>query len=93
MCIRDSLSGILDSMPSAAQNTTSAKELLSGKDLELKTDPKGSLAALVFKTIVDTYGKISYLRVFSGSLHANSTAYNPRTHKDERCLLYTSRCV
>lgn len=78
------LSGILDSMPSAAQNTTAAKELLSGKDTELKTDPKGPLAALVFKTIVDTYGKISYLRVFSGSLHANSTAYNPRTHKDER---------
>jgi elongation factor G len=78
------LSGIHDSFPSAARTPVPATDLLSGKAVTLKQSASEPLTALVFKTIVDTYGKLSYLRVYSGTLSANSTVYNPRTRKDER---------
>ena len=78
------LNGLLDSIPSAARKRVVAKDLLTGKDLALTPRISEPLAALVFKTIVDPYGKVSYVRVFSGELSANSTVYNPRTRKDER---------
>jgi elongation factor G len=78
------LSGIIDSFPSAARTEVAATDLLSGKALKLRQAADQPFSALVFKTIVDPYGKISFLRVYSGSLNANSTVYNPRTRKDER---------
>jgi elongation factor G len=38
----------------------------------------------VFKTIADTYGKLSYLRVFSGDVRAGTPLINARTGKEER---------
>ena len=78
------LDGLLDSIPSAARKTTAATDLLSNKQIDLQPKPSEPLGALVFKTLVDPYGKISYVRVFSGELSSNSTVYNPRTRKDER---------
>lgn len=78
------LNGILDSIPSAARKPVPARDLISGKDVTLKPASSEPLSALVFKTIVDPYGKMSYIRVFSGELSANSTVFNPRTGKDER---------
>jgi elongation factor G len=78
------LNGILDSVPSAARKAVQARDLVSGKDVTLKPAASEPLSALVFKTIVDPYGKMSYIRVFSGELSANSTVLNPRTGKDER---------
>ncbi|MDZ4718303.1 MAG: elongation factor G [Roseiflexaceae bacterium] len=78
------LSGILDSIPSAARSDLEATDLLNGKTVTLKTTATSPLAALVFKTIVDPYGKLSFVHVFSGVLNANSMVYNPRTRKDER---------
>ncbi|HEU5013027.1 MAG TPA: elongation factor G [Roseiflexaceae bacterium] len=78
------LDGILDSIPSAARVPVQATDLTTNKQITLKTDPGEPLAALPFKTIADPYGRISYLRVFSGELHANSTVYNARSGKDER---------
>jgi elongation factor G len=78
------LNGILDSIPSAARTPVPARDLVSGKDVTLKAAASEPLSALVFKTIVDPYGKMSYIRVFSGELSANSTIFNPRTGKEER---------
>ncbi|HNP70675.1 MAG TPA: elongation factor G [Kouleothrix sp.] len=78
------LDGILDSFPSAARKTATATDLLSGKPAVLKPAVSEPFSALVFKTLVDPYGKISFVRVFSGELHANSSLFNPRTRKDER---------
>lgn len=86
------LSGIFDSIPSAARTTVTANDLLSGKQVTLKQAASEPLSALVFKTLVDPYGKLSFIRVFSGTLNANSTVYNPRTRKDERIgQLYSVR--
>lgn len=51
----------------------------------LSADPAGPLAALVFKTVADPHvGRVSYYRVFSGSLKSNGSVYNPQAAKSER---------
>jgi elongation factor G len=52
---------------------------------ELSADPNGPLAAQVFKTTADPYvGKLTYLRVFSGTFKADSHAWNSTREVDER---------
>ena len=52
---------------------------------ELPADPEGPLAALVFKTTADPYvGRLSYFRVFSGTLKADSQVWNSRKQAAER---------
>lgn len=46
---------------------------------------ESSLAALVFKTVTDPYvGRLSYVRVFSGSIKKESQLYNATRQKKER---------
>jgi len=48
-------------------------------------DPKGPFAGFVFKSTADPYvGKISYVRVFSGTLKVDDHALNMTTDQDER---------
>jgi elongation factor G len=48
-------------------------------------DPAGPLAALVFKTSADPYvGRLTYMRVFSGTLFSNSQAWNANKGQMER---------
>ncbi len=47
-------------------------------------DAAADLAALTFKTLADSYGKISLIRVFSGTLKADSTVYNVNKGASER---------
>jgi elongation factor G len=45
----------------------------TGGDVKLRSDSAGELAALVFKTVADPYvGKLSYFRVYSGTLESDS---------------------
>jgi elongation factor G len=51
----------------------------------LEPNPDGPLAAFVFKTTADPFvGKISYLRVFSGTLHTDDHVLNINRESDER---------
>ncbi len=48
-------------------------------------DPDGPLAALVFKTSADPYvGKLTYFRVYSGTLESNSQVWNINQGEQER---------
>ena len=51
----------------------------------LKADDDGGLAALVFKTTADPFvGKLTYFRVFRGTLVSNSHVWNSVKNADER---------
>jgi elongation factor G len=51
----------------------------------LSPDSEGPLAAYVFKTAADPFvGRISYVRVFSGTLRVDANVFNAGTDKDER---------
>jgi len=57
----------------------------SGGEVSLKADPNGPLAVLAFKTSADPYvGKLTYLRVFSGTLKPDSQVWNANRKAQER---------
>src|SRR6516165_3374803 len=49
-----------------------------------KAEDGEPLSALVFKLINDPFGKLSFIRIYSGSLKTGDTVMNPRTGKTER---------
>ncbi len=49
-----------------------------------KAEDAEPLSALVFKLINDQFGKLSFVRIYSGSLKTGDTILNPRTGKTER---------
>ncbi|MFQ5732440.1 MAG: elongation factor G [Planctomycetaceae bacterium] len=53
-----------------------------GEDVELRPDPAGPLVAQVFKTRIDPFvAKMSYIRVFSGTLSKDSSVNSSGTGK------------
>ncbi len=60
---------------------------------EVTPDPAGQPLALVYRTIADPYvGKVSFLKVLSGTIRPDVVLTNPRTHSDERLHgLFTMR--
>ncbi len=56
-----------------------------GSDKERKADPKEPFSALAFKVMSDPYvGKLTYFRVYSGTLEAGDRVLNTTTGKTER---------
>lgn len=51
---------------------------------EVAPDPAGRPLAVVFKTIADPFGRISMLKVLSGTLRADEVLTNSRTRGEER---------
>lgn len=79
------LRAIVAYLPSPADRPPVVATLKQGGTEELKADPAGPLATLAFKTIADPFvGKLTYLRVFSGTLQADSRVINARTGEEER---------
>ena len=55
-----------------------------GHTVVRKPEDGEPLAALAFKIINDPFGKLGFVRVYSGSLKTGDTVLNPRTGKTER---------
>lgn len=84
--VQSLLNAIVELMPSpadagefeATNPTNNAREKLSA-------NPAGPLAALAFKTMADPFvGKLTYFRVFSGTLTSDTRVINGRTGQEER---------
>jgi elongation factor G len=57
----------------------------TGEEIVRKPDPEAPLAALAFKIMTDPYvGKLTYFRVYSGTVEAGSYVYNSSTGRKER---------
>ncbi|MCC7106041.1 MAG: elongation factor G, partial [Chloroflexi bacterium] len=74
------LNAIVAYLPSAAE----AKDRLEADGVPTP-ESNGKLAALVFKTISDPFiGKLNFVRVYSGTISADSHIWNARKNRDER---------
>ncbi len=77
------LDSVLDYLPSPEKRIITGKHPLTQAALTLKsTDP---FSAMIFKTTADPFvGRLSYIRVFSGSMKPDSILYNASKGKAER---------
>ncbi|MCA9832489.1 MAG: elongation factor G [Thermomicrobiales bacterium] len=74
---------IIDVLPSAAEHKEIAD--VDGEPMEIIADPNGDFVALAFKTQADPHvGKVTWFRVYSGTLKSSSTLFNANKGKEER---------
>lgn len=82
--VKTLMDNLLHYMPTADQvKPRAAKSAKTGDAVEVKQD--GKFAAQVIKTVADPFvGKISIMKVFSGTLTADIAAYNANAEKSEK---------
>ncbi len=72
-------------LPSAADRGAAAGKDAAGHEVSRKPLASEPFSALVFKTVVDPFaGKISYFRIYSGSIKSDSSIHNASRHDSER---------
>ena len=77
------MNAIIDYTYPAILNDYKVTDVATGE--EVTRDAGAPMAALVFKTTSDPFvGRLSFIRVFSGSIKADSMVYNASREKEER---------
>ncbi|MFW6082772.1 MAG: elongation factor G, partial [Chloroflexota bacterium] len=86
------LETVVNHGPSPVDREGVMVELSEGEEA-VEADPEGPLAALVFKTTADPYvGKLTYFRVYRGTMASDTRVLNTRTGSEERLgQLYVMR--
>ena len=76
---------LVDNMMSPSEMpATGGRMVASEEPAELRPSADGPLAAVVFKTVSETVGDLSFVRVYSGSLPSSSEVYNSSGKTAER---------
>ncbi|MGE5397048.1 MAG: elongation factor G [Chitinophagales bacterium] len=80
------LDAVIDYLPSPAEvSAVTGVDMTSNEEIILGKTVDQPLSALAFKIAVDPYvGKLTYLRIYSGSIKAGSAIYNARRKRKER---------
>ncbi len=93
MGARRLMDAIVRYMPSPADIALKVIDRTSGEEVALQADPAGPLVTQVFKTLADPFvGKLSYFRVFSGTMASDSRVQNVNKDEEERVgQLFTMR--
>src|SRR5438132_14407426 len=72
-------------LPSPAETGAVVGTDANGKEIARKVSADEKLSAFVFKTLADPFvGKLSYVRVYSGTLHHNAPVYDATKKEAER---------
>ena len=83
--LRGLLDAIVRYLPSPADEPPVKATDKSGATVELPADENGPLLVRVFKTTADPFvGRLTYLRVLSGTLHSQAHVWNSTRGEDER---------
>jgi elongation factor G len=83
--LRALLDAFIRYLPSPADEAPAAARDRSGADVQVPPDPNGPLLVRVFKTAADPFvGRLTYLRVLSGTLRSQAHAWNTTKNEDER---------
>ncbi len=79
------LDGVVDYLPSPLDVPPVEGRTLDGEEITREADESGPLAALAFKVQSDPHvGKLTYMRVYSGTLRAGSYVMNTTKGRRER---------
>ncbi|MBQ9081299.1 MAG: elongation factor G, partial [Clostridia bacterium] len=82
---------IVQYMPAAADRSAMlATDLKEDEMVSIMCEENAPFAAQVFKTVIDPYaGKISYVKIYRGSLKSGSVVFNSRAEQEEKIgLIY-----
>nr|MBA3921026.1 elongation factor G [Nostocaceae cyanobacterium] len=78
------LDGVIDYLPSPLEVPPIQGTLLNGDVVYRHADDTEPLSALAFKIMADPYGRLTFVRVYSGILKKGSYVYNATKDKKER---------
>src|SRR5918997_5153328 len=79
------LDGVVDYLPSPLDRPPVVGMTPDGEEVQLEADEDGPLAALAFKVQADPHvGKLTYIRVYSGTLRSGSYVMNTSKGRRER---------
>ena len=78
------LDAVVDYLPSPVEVPPIQGHLLSGEEATRPAEDDSPLAALAFKIMADPYGRLTFVRVYSGVLQKGSYIYNATKDKKER---------
>jgi elongation factor G len=78
------LDAVVDYLPAPTEVPAIQGTLLNGETVERHADDNEPLAALAFKIMADPYGRLTFVRVYSGVLKKGSYVLNASKDKKER---------
>ncbi|ACO46887.1 elongation factor G [Deinococcus deserti] len=80
------LDAVVDYLPSPLEVPAIRGKVEDSEDtVEFPADPEGKLAALAFKIMADPYvGRLTFVRIYSGTLQSGSYVYNASKDKRDR---------
>lgn len=83
--IKELADNIIKYMPSPVDIGDVTAETPSGGIVDIAKDQDADPVAFVFKTVVDPFvGRLSYFKVFSGTVKSDSVLYNPEKDVEEK---------
>lgn len=80
--IKSLMDAIIEMLPDASSAITKAKK--GDADIELRTDENGPVVLRVFKTVADSFGRLTIFKVVSGTLKNGATLYNTSRDATEK---------
>jgi elongation factor G len=79
------LDSIVDILPNPTERGTFPAQNIGGEPMEVITGPDEPMSTLVFKTMSDPFtGKVTLMRVVSGTLDSDTVAWNVQQERDEK---------
>ena len=82
--VQPMLDAVVDYLPTPLDLPPTPGTDLKGNEITRTADVDGPFSALAFKIVADPYGKLTYFRIYSGTLEKGSEIYNSTKDRKER---------